>query len=157
MAAWSTSNGTNHPPVYVDDITITSGVFANSRPVSPPYTVQFNNNRFTNTTVLKLGGPIGAVTVDPRDSNTIVFTTDAGSGGAIYQAKKVGTGNWSADPTPIVGNLPNPSGLAIEPADGTLWWTHDYGQRVVMPYPTPLTGVNRDVLWLMEHATRVIP
>ena len=28
---------------------------------------------------------------------------------------------------------------------------------VVMPYPTSLTGVNRDVLWLMEHATRVIP
>jgi hypothetical protein len=131
MAAWSSSNGTNFPPVYVDDITITSGVFSNSVALPAPYTVQFNNNRFTNTTVLKLGGPIGAVTVDPRDSNTIVFTTDTASGGAIYQAKKVGTGNWSADPTPIVGNLPNPSGVAIEPANGTLWWTHDYGQSVM--------------------------
>ena len=131
MAAWSTSNGTNHPPVYVDDITITSGVFANSLPVSPPYTVQFNNNRFTNTTVLKLGGPIGAVTVDPRDSNTIVFTADAASGGGIYQAQKVGTGNWSANPTPIVTGLVNPSGMAIEPADGTLWWTHDFAQSVM--------------------------
>ena len=131
MAAWSTSNGTNHPPVYVDDITITSGVFANSQPLVPPYMVQFDGNRFTNTTVLKLGGPIGAVTVDPRDSNTIVFAADAATGGGIYQARKVAAGNWSADPTPIVGNLAYPSGLAIEPADGTLWWTHDYGQSVM--------------------------
>ena len=131
MAAWSTSNGTNHPPVYVDDITITSGVFSNSIPLSNPYTVQFNTTRFTNTTVLKLGGPIGAVTVDPRDSNTIVFAVDAASGGGIYQARKVATGNWSVDPTPIVSGLSYPSGLAIEPADGTLWWTHDYAQSVM--------------------------
>jgi hypothetical protein len=131
MAAWSTSNGTNHPPVYVDDITIASGIFSNSIPIAIPYTVQFNNNRFTNTTVLKPGGPIGAVTVDPRDSNTIVFTADAASGGGIYQAKKVGAGNWAADPTPIVTGLSNPSGLAIEPADGTLWWTHDYTASIM--------------------------
>ena len=141
MAAWSTSNGTNHPPVYVDDITIVSGIFSNSIPISNPYTVQFNTTRFTNTTVLKLGGPIGAVTVDPRDSNTIVFTADAASGGGIYQAKKVATGNWLADSTPIVGNLSNPSGLAIEPADGTLWWTHDFTasiMRLRQPWATNL-------------------
>jgi prepilin-type N-terminal cleavage/methylation domain-containing protein/prepilin-type processing-associated H-X9-DG protein len=28
---------------------------------------------------------------------------------------------------------------------------------VVMPYPTPLSGFNRDVSWLQEHATRRIP
>ena len=118
MAAWSTSNGTNFPPVYVDDITITSGVFSNSVALGEPYTVQFGGTRFTNTTVLKLGGPIGAVTVDPRDSNTIVFTTDAAGGGGIYQARKVASGNWAADATPIVSNLSNPSGLtssAIRP------------------------------------------
>ena len=131
MAAWSTSNGTNHPPVYIDDITITSGVFSNSVVLAEPYTVQFNTTRFTNTTVLKLGGPIGAVTVDPRDSNTIVFTADAASGGGIYQARKVGAGNWSADATPIVTGLSNPSGLAIEPADGTLWWTHDFTASIM--------------------------
>jgi prepilin-type processing-associated H-X9-DG protein len=27
---------------------------------------------------------------------------------------------------------------------------------VVLPYPTPLNDLNRDVLWLMEHATRII-
>ncbi len=117
--------------MYVDDITIVSGVFSNSIPIPVPYTVQFDTDRFTNTTVLKLGGPIGAVTVDPRDTNTILFTTDAASGGGIYQARKVGSGNWSADPTPIVSNLANPSGLAVEPADGTLWWTHDFAQSVM--------------------------
>jgi hypothetical protein len=131
MAAWSTSNGTNHPPVYVDDITITSGAFASGLPVVPPYTVQFSTTRFTNTTVLRTGGPIGAVTVDPRDTNTIVFVADAASGGGIYQARKVAAGNWSADSTPIVTGLNYPSGVAIEPANGTLWWTHDYAQSVM--------------------------
>jgi prepilin-type N-terminal cleavage/methylation domain-containing protein/prepilin-type processing-associated H-X9-DG protein len=28
---------------------------------------------------------------------------------------------------------------------------------VVLPYPTPLNELNRDVLWLMERATRLIP
>jgi hypothetical protein len=141
MAAWSTSNGSNFPPVYVDDITITSGVFSNSVALATPYTVQFNGTRFTNTTVLKLGGPIGAVTVEPRDSNTIVFTADAASGGGIYQARKIATGNWSADATPIVTGLSNPSGLAIEPADGTLWWTHDFTasiMRLRWPWSTNL-------------------
>ncbi len=27
---------------------------------------------------------------------------------------------------------------------------------VVLPYPTSINGVNQDVLWLMEHATRII-
>jgi len=141
MVAWSTSNGTNHPPVYVDDITIMSGVFSNSIPLVTPYTVQFNSTRFTNMTVLKPGGPIGAVTVDPRDSNTIVFAADAASGGGIYQARKVAAGNWSADSTPIVTGLAYPSGLAIQRADGTLWWTHDYGQGVMRlrwPWSTSL-------------------
>ena len=128
MAAWSTSNGTNHPPVYIDDITITSAVFSNSTPIIPPYRVQYDTTRFTNTTVLKLGGPIGGITADPRDTNTILFAADAISGGGIYQARKVAAGNWSADLTPIVTGLNYPSGVAIEPANGTLWWTHDWGQ-----------------------------
>jgi hypothetical protein len=141
MAAWSSSNGTNLQPVYVDDISITSGVFSNSIALAHPYTVQLNTTRFANTTVLKLGGPIGAVTVDPRDSNTIVFAADAITGGGIYQATKVATGNWSADSTPIVGGLSYPSGVAIEPANGTLWWTHDYTasiMRLRSPWSTNL-------------------
>ncbi len=121
MAGWSSSNGTNHPPVYIDDIEIKSLV----SPLPTPYTVQFDGTRFTNVTILTLAGPIGAVAVDPRDNSTIVFTVDASSGGTINKATKVASGNWVADPTPLVTGLSNPSGITIA-SDGTLWWTHDF-------------------------------
>jgi hypothetical protein len=72
-----------------------------------------------------LTGPIGAVTVDPRDNSTILFTVDAASGGGIYKATKVAAGNWAVNPTPLVSGLSNPSGITIA-TNGTLWWTHDY-------------------------------
>jgi hypothetical protein len=128
MAAWSSSNGTNHPPVYVDDIEIKS-VVSNPEPLPVPYTVGFEGSRFTNVTILNLAGPIGDVAVNPRDNTTILFTVDAGSGG-IYRVRKVASGNWQADPQPLVSGLDRPSGLAIEP-DGTLWWTHDYNNNYV--------------------------
>jgi len=124
MVAWSSSNGSGHPPVYVDDIEIKS-IVSNPDPLPTPYTVQFNGTRFTNATTIPLTGPIGAVAVDPRDNSTIVFTVDAASGGAIYKATKVATGNWSVDSTPLVTGLSNPSGVTIA-TNGTIWWTHDF-------------------------------
>ena len=95
MAAWSSSNGTNHPPVYVDDIEIKSLV-SNPDPLGEPYTVSLVGNRFTNYTKITTGGTIGAVAVDPRDNTTILFTQDSAPGG-IYRATKVasGTGRWT--------------------------------------------------------------
>lgn len=137
MAAWSSSvgaAGASHPPVYIDDIEIKS-LTVNPNPLPSPYTIAFNGNRFTNVTVLTLGGPIGAVTVDPRDKTSILFTTDAATGGGIYRAAKVAPGNWAAEPTstatPIVTGLASPSGLAVEPVNGTIWWTHDFTQALM--------------------------
>ena len=126
MAAWSSSNGTNHPPAYIDDIEIKS-VASTMEPLPvPPYTTVFNSTRFTNVTKLVMGGPVGGVAVDPRDNSTFLFTMDAAaaSGGGVYRASKVASGNWAVDPTPVVGNLANPSGLTIA-QDGTIWWVHD--------------------------------
>ena len=123
MAAWSTSNGTNHPPVYIDDIEVKSLV-SNPTPLGDPYTVTNYGSRFTNSTILTVNGPVGRPVVDPRDNSTILFTTDV-AGGGIYRAQKVASGNWSINPTPIVSGLDRPSGLAIQ-TNGTIWWTHDY-------------------------------
>ncbi len=127
MAAWSSSNGTNHPPVYIDDIEIKSLV-SSADPLPDPYTITNHGSRFTNVTVLNVGGPAGKPAVDPRDNTTIVFAMDAAPGG-IYRARKVSSGNWSMDTTPIVSGIDRPSGLAIA-ADGTIWWTHDFTMSV---------------------------
>ncbi len=126
MAAWSSSNGTNHPPVFIDDIEIRSLV-AIAQPFGPPYTPTIDGSRFTNFTQLVVAGtPVGRPIVDPRDNTTILCAVDAPPpAGGIYRATKVASGNWAVDPTPIVAGLDRPSGLAIT-ADGTLWWTHDY-------------------------------
>ncbi|HEY5913289.1 MAG TPA: hypothetical protein VJA21_22080 [Verrucomicrobiae bacterium] len=123
MAAWSSSNGTNHPPVYIDDIEIKS-LASTLEPLGEPYAITNYGTRFTNWTVLTANAPVGKPVVDPRDTNTILFTTDI-AGGGIYRARKVASGNWAIDPQPIVGGLDRPSGLAIE-NNGTIWWTHDY-------------------------------
>jgi len=123
MAAWSSSNGTNHPPVYIDDITVKSLV-SNANPLPDPYTVTNHTSRFTNVTIVKIPGPVGKAVVDPRDNSTILFAVDATDGG-IYRATKVASGNWVVDPSPIVSGLDRPAGLAVDGA-GTLWWTHDY-------------------------------
>ncbi|HWH72005.1 MAG TPA: hypothetical protein VNT26_21765, partial [Candidatus Sulfotelmatobacter sp.] len=128
MAAWSSSNGTNHPPVYIDDIEIKSLVSI-ADPLPTPYTVQFDGSRFTNVTMLTLPGAIGSVAVDPRDNSTILFGVDAAPG-AIYKATKVAAGNWAVDPTPVVSGLDRPSGLTVA-ADGTLWWVHDYSMALM--------------------------
>jgi len=126
MAAWSSSNGSGHPPVYVDDIEIKSLVSI-AEPFGEPYSITNYGTRFTNYTILNANAPVGKPIVDPRDNTTILCAVDAGptAGGGIYRAVKVASGNWSIDPTPIVGGLDRPSGLAME-ANGTLWWTHDY-------------------------------
>ncbi len=127
MAAWSSSNGANHPPVYVDDITVAS---IPPEVIPEPYVPAINGSRFTNFTTLKVAGPAGAVAVDPRDNSTIVFTIDASPDGAIYKATKVASGNWAVDPTPVVSNLSNPSGLTVGP-DGALWWVHDFATALM--------------------------
>ncbi len=144
MAAWSSSNGTNHPPAYIDDIEIKSLV-TNPDPLGEPYTVSLVGNRFTNFTRIPTGGLVGDVAVDPRDGTTILFTLDSAPGG-IYRASKVASGNWSVDPNPVVTGLDRPSGLAVA-ADGTLWWTHDYTMslnRLKSPWAsnTPETVIN---------------
>lgn len=123
MAAWSTSNGDGHPPVYIDDVEIKSLV-SNPTPLGEPYSITNYGTRFTNYTILNVGGPAGKPVVDPRDNTTILFGLDV-AGGGIYQAKKVSSGTWAVDPTPIVNGLDRPSGLTIE-TNGTIWWTHDF-------------------------------
>jgi hypothetical protein len=127
MAAWSSSNGTNHPAVYVDDISIKS-VPPDVMP--QPYTPTIHSTRFTNSTQIKVAGTVGAVAFDPRDNSTIAFTIDATPSGAIYKATKVAKGNWVVDSTPVVSGLSNPSGLRID-QNGTLWWVHDYTAGLV--------------------------
>lgn len=129
MAAWSSSNVSGHPPVYIDDIEIKSLV-SNPDPLPTPYTVEIEGDRFTNSTVLALSGPVGAVAVDPRDNSSFVFAVDASVGGTIHRATKVASGNWAVDPTPVVTGLANPSGLTIG-SDGTLWWLHDFSQALM--------------------------
>lgn len=124
-AGWASSNGTNHPPVYIDDIEIKSLV-NNSAPVPESYTPTITGSRFTNITVLKIPGKIvTGVTVDPRDNTSILFTDDSAGAGSIRRATKVASGNWALDETPIVSGLDHPSGVAVGP-DGTLWWTEDF-------------------------------
>ncbi|HOK76378.1 MAG TPA: hypothetical protein PLW35_01485 [Verrucomicrobiota bacterium] len=127
MAGWSSSNGTNHPPVYVDDIEIKSLV-VDAPELGPPYTPTVHGTTFTNITQLEIKGRIvGRPVVDPRDNRTIIFAVDAppADGGGIYKATHVSSGNWVVDANPIVSGLDRPSGLAVT-ADGTIWWTHDY-------------------------------
>ena len=127
-ASWSSSNGANHPPVYVDDIEIKSLVSV-TQPLGVPYTPTILGSRFTNFTTLVVGGSIGKPVVDPRDNSTILFNVDAAPpAGGIYRAQKVASGNWQVDATPVVAGLDRPSGLAIT-ADGTLWWTHDFNNN----------------------------
>jgi len=132
MAAWSSSNGTNHPPVYVDDIEIKSVASVMDPLPANPYEVVFHSPRFTNVTRLFLPAPVGGVKVDPRDNSTILFTLDdvPANGGGIYRATKAATGNWVVDPQPVVGGLDRPSGLAVE-ASGTLWWVHDFNMALM--------------------------
>ncbi|HPY31341.1 MAG TPA: hypothetical protein PLT00_13665 [Verrucomicrobiota bacterium] len=129
LAAWSSSNGAGHPPVFIDDIEIKTLVSIPD-PLPTPYNVQIEGDRFTNATVVPLSGPVGAVAVDPQDNKTFVFTIDATPNGSIRRATKVASGNWVVDPQPVVEGLSNPSGLTIG-ADGTLWWVHDYAQALM--------------------------
>ena len=128
LAAWSSSNGTGHPPVYIDDIEIKS-VVSNPEPLPDPYTIARHTDRFSEETILNPGGPVGSVVVDPRDNQTILFTVDAPAG-AIYRAVHGASGRWAVDATPVVSGLDRPSGLAMA-ADGSLWWTHDYTQALM--------------------------
>ena len=128
IAAWSSSNGSGHPPVYIDDVEIKS-IVSNPDPLPDPYTVAFAGTRFNNVTILPLTGPIGDVVVDPRDNTTIVFGVDV-AGGGLYRATKTGSGTWQVDSQPVTSGLDRPSGLTLT-ADGTLWWTHDYNNNYV--------------------------
>ncbi len=137
MAAWSSSNGTNHPPVYIDDIKIETLV-SNPSALPEPYTAHIDGTRFTNVTKLMVTGPAGAIAVDPRDNSTIVFTVDAATGGSINKATKVASGNWMIDPVPLVSGLSNPSGITIA-QDGTIWWVNDFAMalyRLKAPWDT---------------------
>lgn len=124
MAAWSSSNGSDHPPVYIDDIEIKALVSIPEQ-LPDPYTVNILGSRFTNVAILKLSGPVGGVAVDPRDNSTILYALDAATGGEIKRVRKTASGTWTVDAAPVVSGLSNPSGVAIG-QDGTLWWTHDY-------------------------------
>lgn len=139
-AGWASSNGTNHPPVYIDDIEIKSLV-NNSAPVPESYTPTITGSRFTNVTVLKIPGKlITGVAVDPRDNTSIIFTDDSAGSGSIRRAHKVASGNWALDASPIVSGLDHPSDAAVGP-DGTLWWTEDftaYLKRLRDPWATSL-------------------
>lgn len=126
--AFSTSNvptgGTDNPPAFVDDITIEP--YTNtSAPEPRPYSPNLVGGRFTNYTILTVPGKtIGGVAVDPRDTNTILFTIDEERIGEIRKATKVANGNWVVDPTPIVSGLYNPNSLTVE-TNGTIWFVMD--------------------------------
>jgi hypothetical protein len=126
--AFSTSNGgstaTPSPAAYIDDVTVEP--YTNTEAPQPkPYAPAMPGGRFTNYTVVNVPGHIvGGVTVDPQDTNTIIFTTDDEVAGAIRKATKVASGNWVLDPTPIVSGLNNPNGLTME-TNGNLWFVLD--------------------------------
>jgi hypothetical protein len=124
MVGFSSSNGSGHPPVYIDDITIQS--FDNTA-LPPPrsYTPTITGSRFTNYTVLTVPGHlVGGVTVDPRDKTSILFTTAESEIGTIHRAQKVASGNWQLDTAPIATGLDQPKGITVE-TNGTIWWVHD--------------------------------
>jgi hypothetical protein len=127
MAAWSSSNGTNHPPVYIDDIEIKSLISSAELPANP-YTITNFGTRFTNVSVLKVNGSVGKAVVDPRDNTTILYTLDTESG-AVYRAPKIASGNWRSDTQPVVTGLDRPSGIVVG-TNGTIWWTHDFTQSI---------------------------
>lgn len=144
-AGWASSNGTNHPPVYIDDIEIKSLV-NNSAPMPESYTPTITGSRFTNLTVLKIPGKvITGVTVDPRDNTSIIFADDSAGSGSIRRAHKVASGNWALDATPIVSGLDHPSGLAVGP-NGTLWWTEDFTAALKRLSDPWATSVVEDVI-----------
>jgi hypothetical protein len=127
--AFSTSNNSTpggNLPAYIDDVTIQP--YTNTKDAEPrPYTILGTGlgARFTNYTVLKVPGKtVGGVAMDPRDTNTIVFTIDEERIGAIMKATKVASGNWVIDPTPVVSGLYNPNSLVVE-TNGTIWFVRD--------------------------------
>lgn len=122
IAAWSSSNGTNHPPVYVDDIEI-KAVNASPDASAAVYKPEMQSSRFTNYTMINAAGPVRTAIVDPRDNKTILFAINK-AGGGIYKATKVASGNWAIDSTPIVSGLDYVAGMTIA-NDGALWWVHD--------------------------------
>jgi hypothetical protein len=126
IAAWSSSNGSGHPAVYIDDIQIRSLV-SDLEPPPSPYSAVMNGGRFGNYSILDIGGNVGDAVIDPSDGTTIIFAKDdaADAGGGIYKAVKTAPATWVVDPTPIVSDIANPSGLEID-AEGTLWWVVDY-------------------------------
>jgi len=126
---FSSSNGSGHPPVYIDDIAIES--FENNAAApARPYTPTLTGTRFTNYTVLTVPGQVvGGVAVDPRDGSSILFMTDEYDISAIWRAQKVAGGNWQVDATPILTGLDRPSGIAVE-TNGTIWWVHDQIQSL---------------------------
>ncbi|MFO1512911.1 MAG: hypothetical protein U1F83_08390 [Verrucomicrobiota bacterium] len=127
---FSTSNvpgaGADNPPTFVDDITIEP--YTNTQNPEPrPYTIVGTGPgaRFTNYTILTVPGKtVGGVAVDPRDTNTILFTIDEERIGEIRKATKVASGNWVIDPTPVVSGLYNPNSLVVE-SNGTIWFVRD--------------------------------
>ena len=128
MAAWSSSNGTGHPPVYIDDIEVKS-LISNPDPMPAAYKIKIEGDRFTNSTALNLKMAVGSMAVDPRDNQTIVVAVDNAPGN-IYQVKKIASGNWRVEPKPLVTGLDRPSGLTID-GNGTIWWVHDYTQSLM--------------------------
>lgn len=128
MVGFSSSNGSDHPPVYVDDIEILS-LTTSVEPLPDPYEVSIEGDRFSNLTTLDINGPVGDPAIDPRDQATIFFTLDVANGG-IYRASKVSPGTWEVAEEPIVSGLDRPSGLVVD-NDGTLWWTHDFTMRLM--------------------------
>lgn len=124
MIGFSSSNGSGHPPVYIDDVHIES--FDNDAAALPrPYTPTITGSRFTNYTVLAVPSQlVGGVAVDPRDNTSILFTTEEQEVGTIRRAHKVASGNWVLDPTPIATNLDRPEGITVD-TNGTIWWVHD--------------------------------
>lgn len=144
MIGFSSSNGSGHPPVYVDDVHVVS-LTTSVEPLPDPYEIKVEGSRFTNVTALKIGGPIGDTAVDPRDNSTIYFAVD-GQPGGIYRAVKKGPGQWEAEAAPVVSGLDRPSGLVVD-AQGMLWWTHDFTMslmRLKAPYTsnTPETIIS---------------
>jgi len=142
-----------NPPAYVDDITIEP--YTNTQTPEPrPYTILGTGPaaRFTNYTVLTVPGKtIGGVAVDPRDTNTIVFTVYERQAGAIMKATKVASGNWAVDPTPLVTDLYCPSSLVVE-TNGTIWFVMNG------PFTGEVGGLRRlKAPWNLNTVEKVIP
>jgi len=139
MIAFSSSNGSGHPPVYLDDIEVRSLVATPEPLPTLPYNFAMMGTRFTNLTVVNVVGPAGPVAIDPRDGSTIIYgAISTGTNGGIYSLHKTARAQWTVDAQPLLTSINSLKGLTVD-TNGTIWWTHNL-TAALCRLPAPWTA-----------------